>query len=211
MPRASPARWPADCSARRTPASSSASWVCSRSRWRRGSSGSRCADGPGRPADPCRVISLGPVGGDARASCRRWRGRRSAFRPRLPPAAIQSAGEARGGPSTPPPIPWRPGERAMATTRTETDSMGAIEVLADRYWGAQTQRSLHHFKIGGERFPREMIRALGLVKKAAAIVNRRLGLLPADKAEAIAAAADEVISGALDEHFPLVIWQTGSG
>jgi len=99
----------------------------------------------------------------------------------------------------------------MATTRTETDSMGAIEVLADRYWGAQTQRSLHHFKIGGERFPREMIRALGLVKKAAAIVNRRLGLLPADKAEAIAAAADEVISGALDEHFPLVIWQTGSG
>jgi len=89
--------------------------------------------------------------------------------------------------------------------------MGAIEVLADRYWGAQTQRSLHHFKIGGERFPREMIRALGLVKKAAAIVNRRLGLLPADKAEAIAAAADEVISGALDEHFPLVIWQTGSG
>jgi fumarate hydratase class II len=99
----------------------------------------------------------------------------------------------------------------MGKTRTETDSMGAVEVPADRYWGAQTQRSLHHFKIGGERFPREMIRALGLVKKAAAIANRDLGLLAADKAEAIVRAADEVIAGHLDEHFPLVIWQTGSG
>jgi fumarate hydratase class II len=99
----------------------------------------------------------------------------------------------------------------MATTRTETDSMGAIEVAADRYWGAQTERSLHHFKIGGERFPREMLRALGLVKKAAALVNRDLGLLPPDKADAIVRAADEVIAGDLDEHFPLVIWQTGSG
>ena len=70
-------------------------------------------------------------------------------------------------------------------TRKETDSMGAVEVAADRYWGAQTERSLRHFKIGGERFPREMIRALGLVKKAAALVNRELGLLPPDKAEAI--------------------------
>jgi len=99
----------------------------------------------------------------------------------------------------------------MTETRTETDSMGAIEVAADRYWGAQTQRSLHHFKIGGERLPREMIRALGLVKKTAAIVNRDLGLLAPDKAEAIIRAADEVIAGTLDEHFPLVVWQTGSG
>ncbi|MEK7838797.1 MAG: lyase family protein, partial [candidate division NC10 bacterium] len=96
-------------------------------------------------------------------------------------------------------------------TRTETDSMGAIEVPADRYWGAQTQRSLEHFDIGGERFPRAMIRALGLVKQACAAVNRELGLLPGDRAQAIIAAADEVIAGALDEHFPLVIWQTGSG
>ena len=96
-------------------------------------------------------------------------------------------------------------------TRKETDSMGAVEVPADRYWGAQTQRSLEHFKIGGERFPREMIRALALVKKACALVNRELGLLDAEKARAIIRAADEVIAGALDEHFPLVIWQTGSG
>src|SRR5262245_3955774 len=96
-------------------------------------------------------------------------------------------------------------------TRTETDTMGPIEVPADRYWGAQTQRSLEHFRIGGERFPREFIRALGLVKKACAIVNRDLGLLPPDMAGAIVAAADEVIEGRLDEHFPLVIWQTGSG
>jgi fumarate hydratase, class II len=96
-------------------------------------------------------------------------------------------------------------------TRTETDSMGAIEVPADRYWGAQTQRSLQHFRIGGERFPREMIRALGLVKKAAAIVNRELGLLPPAVAGAIIQAAEEVIAGELDAHFPLVVWQTGSG
>src|SRR3990170_2949283 len=86
----------------------------------------------------------------------------------------------------------------MATpTRKETDSMGAIEVRADRYWGAQTQRSLQHFKIGGERFPREMIRALGLVKKACAMVNRELGLLEPEKARAIIGAADEQIAGRL--------------
>jgi fumarate hydratase class II len=96
-------------------------------------------------------------------------------------------------------------------TRKETDTMGAIAVAADRYWGAQTQRSLEHFRIGGERFPREMIRALGLVKKACAMVNRELGLLLGDLARAILQAADEVIAGALDEHFPLVVWQTGSG
>src|SRR6266852_1048479 len=96
-------------------------------------------------------------------------------------------------------------------TRHETDSMGAIEVPADRYWGAQTQRSLEHFKIAGERFPPEMIRAFGLLKRAAAEVNAELGLLPKDIAPAIVRAADEVIAGKLDDHFPLVVWQTGSG
>ena len=89
--------------------------------------------------------------------------------------------------------------------------MGAVEVPADRYWGAQTQRSLQNFEIGHDRFPREMIRALGVLKKAAALANAELGLLPADKADLIVRAADEVIEGRLDDHFPLVIWQTGSG
>jgi fumarate hydratase class II len=97
------------------------------------------------------------------------------------------------------------------TTRTERDTMGAIEVPADRYWGAQTQRSLEHFRIGGDRFPRALIRALGILKKACALVNQDLGLLPPEKAKAIVQAADEVIAGTLDEHFPLVVWQTGSG
>jgi fumarate hydratase, class II len=96
-------------------------------------------------------------------------------------------------------------------TRTESDTMGPIEVPSDRYWGAQTERSIEHFKIGGERFPREVIRAFGVLKKAAAIVNRDRGALPEDKATAIIRAADEVIAGVLDEHFPLVVWQTGSG
>ena len=95
--------------------------------------------------------------------------------------------------------------------RTERDSMGDIQVPADRYWGAQTQRSLEHFKIGGDRFPREMIRALGILKKCAALTNQELGLLPQDKAKHIVAAANEVIDGELDAHFPLVVWQTGSG
>jgi len=89
--------------------------------------------------------------------------------------------------------------------------MGPIEVPADRYWGAQTQRSLHHFNIGNDRMPREMIRALGILKKAAAQVNEDLGKLPHDKANLIVQAADEVIEGKLDEHFPLRVWQTGSG
>ena len=89
--------------------------------------------------------------------------------------------------------------------------MGAIDVPADRYWGAQTQRSLEHFKIAGERFPREMIRAFGQLKRACAEVNAELGLLPKDAASAIVQAADEVIAGKLDDHFPLVVWQTGSG
>jgi len=96
-------------------------------------------------------------------------------------------------------------------TRVETDTMGPIEVPAERYWGAQTQRSLQHFRIGGDRFPRELIRAFGLLKKACALVNRDLGLLPPEKTRAIVQAADEVIAGTLDEHFPLVVWQTGSG
>ncbi len=96
-------------------------------------------------------------------------------------------------------------------TRIETDSMGAIEVPGDRYWGAQTQRSLHHFNIGDDRMPREMIRALGILKKAAALVNEELGKLSHDKAKLIVQACDEVIEGKLDEHFPLRVWQTGSG
>ena len=96
-------------------------------------------------------------------------------------------------------------------TRIETDTMGAVEVPADKYWGAQTARSLQHFAIGTERMPRELIRALGIVKKAAALVNAELGLLPPEKAQLIVRAADEVIEGRLDEHFPLSVWQTGSG
>jgi fumarate hydratase class II len=95
--------------------------------------------------------------------------------------------------------------------RIETDTMGQIEVPDDRYYGAQTARSLIHFDIGADVMPRPVIRAFGVLKKAAALVNRDLGLLPKDKADLISAAADEVISGRLDEHFPLRIWQTGSG
>jgi fumarate hydratase, class II len=98
-----------------------------------------------------------------------------------------------------------------AKSRTEIDTMGAIEVPADRYWGAQTQRSLHHFNIGDDRMPREMIRALGILKKAAALVNEDLGKLSTDKAKLIVQACDEVIEGKLDDHFPLRVWQTGSG
>jgi fumarate hydratase class II len=99
----------------------------------------------------------------------------------------------------------------MSSTRTETDSMGDVEVPADRYWGAQTQRSLHHFSIGGDHFTRPLIRALGVLKKAAALTNAELGVLDRAKADLIAQAADEVIEGKLDEHFPLFVWQTGSG
>src|SRR6202011_4615272 len=89
--------------------------------------------------------------------------------------------------------------------------MGKMEVPADRYYGAQTARSLVHFAIGKDTMPPELIRALGILKKAAALVNQDLGKLPADKAQLITLAADEVIAGKLDEHFPLRVWQTGSG
>ncbi len=100
---------------------------------------------------------------------------------------------------------------AKKSTRTETDSFGPIEVAADRYWGAQTERSRQNFRIGHDRMPTPIIRALGIVKLAAAQTNRELGLLDARRAGAIARAAREVIAGSLDEHFPLVVWQTGSG
>ncbi len=102
----------------------------------------------------------------------------------------------------------------MSTTtkfRTEKDTMGAIEVPSDKYYGAQTARSLMNFKIGGDKMPIEVIRAMGILKKASAITNTQLGILAQDKADLIAKAADEVIAGKLDEHFPLVVWQTGSG
>ena len=95
--------------------------------------------------------------------------------------------------------------------RTEKDTMGEIEVPSDRYWGAQTQRSLQNFKIGGEQFSREFIRAYGLVKQVAAEVNSEIGVLDKDLGKAIGEAAQEVIDGKLDDHFPLVVWQTGSG
>ncbi len=102
-------------------------------------------------------------------------------------------------------------ENNFMTKRIEADSMGEIEVPADRYYGAQTARSLIHFDIGTETMPREIIRGMGILKKASAIVNAELGLLPEDKKDLIAKSADEVIAGTLDEHFPLRVWQTGSG
>jgi len=111
---------------------------------------------------------------------------------------------------------WTPvtgpgGGPAMPPHRVERDTMGEVEVPADRYWGAQTQRAIEHFDIGTERFPAEFIRALGLVKKACAIVNRDLGALDPTMADAIIRAADEIVAGSCDEEFPLSIWQTGSG
>ena len=96
-------------------------------------------------------------------------------------------------------------------TRAETDSMGTMDVPVDRYYGAQTARSLIYFDIGRDLMPRELIRAFGILKKAAALVNRHLGKLSEEKCRLIAQAADEVVAGKLDDHFPLRIWQTGSG
>src|SRR5437588_5312743 len=96
-------------------------------------------------------------------------------------------------------------------TRTERDSLGPVEVPADRYYGAQTARSLHFFAIGEDRMPLPVLRAMGLLKKAAALANRDLGQLPPNLADLIVRAADEMIAGKLDDHFPLRVWQTGSG
>src|SRR6202035_2276263 len=95
--------------------------------------------------------------------------------------------------------------------RTEFDSLGKVEVPANRYWGAQTQRSLEHFNIGHDRMPTEVYHAYGYVKKAAAVVNTAAGRLPAWKGQLIARVCDEVICGQLDSEFPLYVWQTGSG
>src|ERR671917_1976433 len=100
---------------------------------------------------------------------------------------------------------------SSSSARTESDTFGPIEVPADRYWGAQTQRSLGNFKIGGERMPIPLVRALGLVKQAAALVNKDLGQLEPRVADAIASAAADVVAGRRDDEFPLVVWQTGSG
>jgi fumarate hydratase class II len=97
------------------------------------------------------------------------------------------------------------------SVRVETDTFGPIEVPADRYWGAQTQRSLQNFRIGTERMPPPLVRALGIVKQAAARINREHGTLEPRLAEVIVRAAQEVIEGKLGDHFPLVVWQTGSG
>ncbi len=102
-------------------------------------------------------------------------------------------------------------EAKTKTNRIESDSMGEIEVPAGSYWGAQTQRSLLHFNIGYDVMPRELIRAFGILKKACALVNQDLGKLAPEKSKLIVQAADEVIQGKLDEHFPLRVWQTGSG
>ncbi|MBN2640858.1 MAG: class II fumarate hydratase, partial [Victivallales bacterium] len=99
----------------------------------------------------------------------------------------------------------------MPEFRIEKDSMGNINVPSDRYWGAQTQRSLKYFDIGQDIMPVDIVRAMGILKKAAAMTNRDLGKMPEDKANLIIQAADEVIAGTLDEHFPLHVWQTGSG
>ncbi|MFN9008874.1 MAG: lyase family protein, partial [Hyphomonadaceae bacterium] len=97
------------------------------------------------------------------------------------------------------------------STRTETDTFGPIEVASDRYWGAQAERSLGNFKIGWEKQPLSIVKALGIVKQAAALANMKLGKMDKDLGEVIIKAAQEVIDGKLNDHFPLVVWQTGSG
>ncbi|MDB5590669.1 lyase family protein, partial [Enterovirga sp.] len=108
--------------------------------------------------------------------------------------------------------PTNSGAAASAgATRTESDTFGPIEVPADRLWGAQTQRSIQNFRIGGERMPAPLVHALGVVKQAAALVNKDLGEVEPRIADAVAAAAAEVVTGKYDDEFPLVVWQTGSG
>ncbi len=181
----------------REPATRSARWPRSaviRSRRRSGSTGSRTAIMASSRVAP-------PAGAKAITSKRRLM--------RLARSTPLSAGRTRRRPGN---LAYgRCGMNTKTDTRVESDLMGAVEVPADRYWGAQTQRSLENFKIGGERMPLPLIHALGLQKKAAALANVALGELEAKIGEAIAAAADEVIGGRLDDHFPLVVWQTGSG
>ena len=108
-------------------------------------------------------------------------------------------------------MPAADAPKSQSAPRTETDAFGPIDVPGDRYWGAQTQRSRQNFQIGDERMPQPMIRAMALVKKAAALANQELGRLDSELAEAIATAATEIIDGKMEGHFPLVVWQTGSG
>ena len=118
------------------------------------------------------------------------------------------AAQAQAASDHPPRIRDVPIGLAATGTRRETDSLGAIDVPANRYWGAQTQRSLIHFSIGDDRMPKAVYHAHGYVKKAAASVNGHAGRLPGWKADLIARVADEVIAGKLDENFPLYVWQT---
>src|ERR1700682_964773 len=133
----------------------------------------------------------------------------------IKPAATVKSAQAADKATTKTPAHHNASGKAAAEatfkTRTESDSMGKIEVPTDRYYGAQTARSLIHFAIGRDTMPAELIRAFGVLKKAAALVNQDLSKLPADKAKLITQAADEVIAGKLNEHFPLRVWQTGSG
>ena len=152
---------------------------------------------PASPLPAARRIRRTAAGPAARQARRQGRRRSRAARP-LPQEVMAK----------------RPSDHEAARkarTRTETDTFGPIEVPADRYWGAQTQRSIENFRIGTERMPRPLIRALGIVKRAAAEVNHSLKLLDARRMRAIVKAAQEVIDGKLDDHFPLVVWQTGSG
>src|SRR5471032_1286105 len=104
----------------------------------------------------------------------------------------------------------KPG-KTRQKTRIESDAFGPLDIPDDKLWGAQTERSLHNFRIGSERMPIEIVHALGLIKRAAAEVNRDLGSLDGKRARAIIAVAREIAGGELDEHFPLLVWQTGSG
>ena len=107
--------------------------------------------------------------------------------------------------------PAKAGNKARGKTRSESDAFGPLDIPADKLWGAQTERSLHNFRIGSERMPIEIVHALGLIKRAAAEVNRDLGDLDARRAKAIVAVAQDIADGKLDDHFPLLVWQTGSG
>src|SRR5476649_2723061 len=107
--------------------------------------------------------------------------------------------------------PGKTRQKTRQKTRVESDAFGPLDIQADRLWGAQTERSLHNFRIGSERMPIEIVHALGLIKRAAAEVNRDLGSLDRRRAGAIIAVAQDIADGKLDEHFPLLVWQTGSG